>query len=90
MTDSATVALRDAINALRDAIDAYGALADYVSTYPQYGWMELDACHSILFRRREDLLSEVNNFVEASGDAEAFMEELILLQMSVDDAFCAR
>lgn len=53
MPVSETSILRSEISELRKAIVAYGVLADYVSQYPQHGWMELDACHSILFKRIE-------------------------------------
>lgn len=60
MTIAETILLRSAIADLREAVVAYGKLASYVSQYPQYGWMELDASHSILFSRIEAFVMKVS------------------------------
>lgn len=83
--------LRRELESLRDAIDAYCTLADYASKYRErHGWMELDACRHILGRRQDELRIEVDKFVEANGDNDTMADELILLQMSADDAFRPR
>lgn len=90
MPISPAVALQSEISDLRKAIVAYSVLADYVSQYPQFGWMELDASHSILFKRIECVKTTLAEHLACGVSTDRNAEELAEVERIAKRAFRMR